>query len=245
MTSAWYSATDGVRKESHREAEEESSLMSIASSTAPPQRLVLHGVSWREYTRLLHAFAERPGFRLTYDRGLLEMMSPLHEHESDADLLGRFVVVLTEELGLPIKAGRSTTLRRRRLRRGLEPDHSWWIAREAQVRGKRRIDLRVDPPPDLAIEVDVTHRASDRMSIYARLRVPEVWRLDAHGLTFHVLQTGGHYAEQTHGLAFPAFTPADLTGFLGLRSQHDENEVVRQFRAFVRQRLGPQAADAL
>jgi Uma2 family endonuclease len=93
--------------------------------TARAQRLLLHGVSWREYTRMLRAFADQPGFRLTYDRGALEIMSPLFEHEIDADLLGRFVVVLTEEMGLPLQGGRSTTFRRRRLRRGLEPDHSW------------------------------------------------------------------------------------------------------------------------
>lgn len=216
--------------------------MMAAISSTRPQRLVLHGVSWREYTRMLRAFAERPGFRLTYDRGTLEIMSPLHEHESDADLLGRFVVVLTEEIGLPIKAGRSTTFRRRRMRRGLEPDHSWWIAREPQVRGKRRIDLRVDPPPDLAVEVDVTHRSLDRMSIYARLGVPEVWRLDAKGLTFQALQPNGRYAEQTHSLTFPLFTPVDLMTYLALRTQRDENDVVRQFRVFVRQRL-PAATD--
>src|SRR5207249_86588 len=109
---------------------------------------------WNEYSRMLRFFAERPGYRLTYDRGTLEIMSPLFEHEFGADLLGRFVVVLTEEMGLPLQAGRSTTFRSRRMRRGLEADHSWWIAHALQIRGKRRIDLRVDPPPDLAIEVD-------------------------------------------------------------------------------------------
>jgi Uma2 family endonuclease len=211
--------------------------MSATSSTARPQQLVLHGVSWQEYTLMLRAFAERPGYRLTYDRGALEIMSPLFEHEADAELLGRLVVVLTEEMGLPIQAGRSTTFRRRRMRRGLEPDHSWWIAHEAQVRGKRRIDLRVDPPPDLALEVDVTHRALNRMSIYARLGVPEVWRLAARGLTFQALQPNGRYAEQTHSPTFPLFTPAELMTCMALRTQHDENEVVRRFRDFVRQRL--------
>jgi Uma2 family endonuclease len=212
--------------------------MSTVSSSPRPQRLLLYGVSWAEYTRMLRAFAERPGFRLTYDRGALEIMSPLFEHESAADLLGRFVVVLTEELGLPIMAGRSTTFRRRRMRRGLEPDHSWWIAHEPQVRGKRRIDLRVDPPPDLAVEIEVTRRLLDRMSIYARLGVPEVWRLDARrGLTFHALQPNGRYAEQTHSRSFPLFTPADLAAHLALRTQYEENEVVRRFRDVVRQRV--------
>ena len=86
------------------------------------QHLLLHDISWSTYTRLLRLFAQHPSVRLAYDRGDLEIMSPLPERESDADMLGRFVVVLTEELGLPIKAGRSSTYRRRRRRRGLEPD---------------------------------------------------------------------------------------------------------------------------
>jgi Uma2 family endonuclease len=219
--------------------------MAGVSVTQRPQRLVLYSVSWAEYTRMLRAFATRPGFRLSYDRGTLEIMSPVLEHEIDAELLGRFVVVLTEELGLPLMAGRSTTFRRRSTQRGLEPDHSWWIAHEPQMRGKLRIDLRVDPPPDLAIEIDITHRAVNRMSVSARLGVPEVWQLSARrGLTFHVLQPNHRYAEQTHSLSFPLFTPADLATHLALRAQFDENEVVRRFRAFVRQRLaapGPAA----
>ncbi len=211
--------------------------MSTVPTRPRPQRLVLHGVSWNEYTQMLRAFAERPGYRLTYDRGTLEIMSPLFEHEADAHLLGRFIDVLTEEMSLPVVAGRSTTFRMRKVQRGLEPDHSWWIASAAAVLGKRRINLHVDPPPDLALEVDVTRRTIKRMPLYARLRVPEVWRLAAHGLTFNVLQPDGKYAEQTHSLAFPSLTPADLTPFLALRSQYDDNEVVRQFRAFVRQRL--------
>jgi Uma2 family endonuclease len=212
--------------------------MATFTSTTGPQRLVLYGVSWQEYTRMLRAFAERPGHRLTYDRGTLEIMSPLFLHEFWADLLGRFVVVVTEEMELPLQAGRATTYRRRKMRRGLEADHSWWIAHAPEIRGKERIDLRVDPPPDLALEVEVSRRAIKRMPIYARLRVPEVWRLGAAGLSFHVLQLNRKYTAQTHSLAFPLFTPADFTTYLALRSQHDENEVVRQFRAFVRQRLG-------
>lgn len=211
----------------------------MSTVTAPaPCRLVLPGVDWRTYARLLHIFAEHRSVRLTYDRGELEIISPLPEHESDVDMLGRFVVVLTEELGLPIKAGGATTLRRKRKRRGLEPDHCWWIAHEPQMRGKRALDLRVDPPPDLAIEVDVTSSSLNRMGIYAALRVPEVWRLDGPALTFQVLGAGGRYAESPHSLAFPLVTPADLVGCLALRATLDENAVVRQFRAWVRQRLG-------
>jgi Uma2 family endonuclease len=144
---------------------------------------------------------------------------------------------LTEELDLPISGGGSTTVRRRRRQRGLEPDNCYWIANEAQVRGKRRLDFRTDPPPDLAIEVDVTHSSLDRMGIYAALRVPEVWRYENQRLTFNVLQSDGNYAEQPRSLAFPLVTPSDLLRFLALRGQMDENAINRQFRTWVRQQL--------
>jgi Uma2 family endonuclease len=201
----------------------------------PPQRLVLTGVSWQGYGKLLRAFADRPGVRLTYDRGVLEIMSPLHEHESDADFLGRLAVTLTEEMGLPVKAGGSTTLRRRKKRRGLEADRCYWIASEPLVRGKRRISLRSDPPPDLAVEVDVTSSSLDRMRIYASLGVPEVWRIDAGGLTFQVLGQNRQYTASPRSKNFPLVAPADLTRFLALRTQLDENAVVQQFRAWFRQ----------
>src|SRR5260370_24688299 len=191
-------------------------------SVPTSQRLTLYGIDWRTYSRLLKMFAERPSVRLAYDRGALEIMSPLHEHESDADLLGRFVVTLTEELGLPIKAGRSTTFRRRRNQRGIEPDNSYWIQNEARVRGNRRIDLRVDPPPDLAVEVDVTSSSLDRMAIYAVLGVPEVWRLDnGRDLSFQVLQADGTYAASPQSRAFPLIGAAHLLQCLSLPGEDE------------------------
>src|SRR5437870_2152737 len=105
--------------------------------------------------------------RLTYDRGVLEIMSPSHRHDSMAYLLGRFIDTLTEELGQIVHAGRTMTLRNRRRRRGLEPDNCYWIASAAQILHKEELDLRIDPPPDLAMELDVTRSSLNRMSIYA------------------------------------------------------------------------------
>ncbi len=203
------------------------------------QRLVLHGVDWDTYVRLLRAFGERPGLRLTYDRGVLEIMTLTFGHESWGHLLGRLVVALTEELGLPVAGGGSTTMRRRRQRRGLEPDECYWIANEALVRGKDRIDLRADPPPDLVLEVDVTSSSLDRMSMYAALGVPEVWRYADRVLTFHLLGPDGHYSPSAHSRAFPGVAPGDVARFLALRGQADENTILRQFRAWVRQRKAP------
>jgi Uma2 family endonuclease len=214
--------------------------MSTAHSSLVPsqagRRLVLDDIEWLAYCRLLRIFAERSSVRLTYDHRRLEIMSPLPEHESDADMLGRMVVVLTEEMAFPIKAGRSTTFRTRRKQRGLEPDNSYWIANEPKVRGKRKIDLKIDPPPDLAIEVDCTSSSLDRMSIYATLGIPEVWRLDNEVLAFHILRDNGSYVE-SDSLAFAGLKAANLPPFLALRDQMDENAVIRQFRLWVRQRI--------
>jgi Uma2 family endonuclease len=213
-------------------------------SKQPANRLILHGVDWKTYTRLLRALDGRPSLRLTYDRGLLEIMNLTFGHESDDYLLGRFVDALTEELRLPIAGGGSTTFRRKRKRRGLEPDNCYWVAHEPLVRGKRRIDLRVDPPPDLAIEVDILHSSLNRMSIYAALRVPEVWRFDGHTVGFHILQPDGSYTQQAHSCAFPLLSSTDLMGILALRGQVDANSIVAQFRAWVRQQLPPGAGTA-
>src|SRR5947209_14980103 len=136
----------------------------MTSAPRSPARLSgrclrLTGVDWRTYSRLLRAFARRPGVRLTYDRGALEIMAPLLVHEDDTWFLGRLILVTTEELGLPLKCGGATTLRRRLKRRGLEPDACFWIANAHRMAGRRRLDLRIDPPPDLAIEVEVSRSA--------------------------------------------------------------------------------------
>jgi len=205
------------------------------------QSLLLDGVDWITYTRLLRALNNRPSVRLTYDRGSLEIMTLTHEHESYAHLLGRFVVVLTEEFGLPIKGGGSTTFRRRKRRKGLEADESYWIANEPLVRGKDSIDLRIDPPPDLALEIDVSHSSLNRLAIYAALRVPEVWRREGETLVCYLLGTDGKYAVNTTSRVFPGLAPADLMRFLTLRGQMDENALVRQFRAWIRQQFPRQS----
>lgn len=210
----------------------------MSTAQAPSeQRFVLHGVPWRTYERLLRAFADRPAVRLTYDRGTLELMTLSHEHESLSYLAARHVDVLTEELALPVKGGRSTTFRRRNRRRGREPDACWWIAHEPAVRGKTDIDLATDPPPDLALEVDVTHSSLDRLAIYAALGVPEIWRLEDRQLTCRLLSAGRHYTTAAQSRTFPGLNMADLTGFLNRFGQVEENALVRQFRAWVRQNL--------
>jgi Uma2 family endonuclease len=201
------------------------------------QRFVLQSVPWRTYQQMLRILADRPGVRLTYDRGTLELRTPSHEHESQSYLLARLVDALTEELNLPVKGGRSTTFRRRKKQRGLEPDNCWWIASEPLVRGKTKIDLRCDPPPDLALEIDITHSSLNRMAIYVALRVPEVWRWEGKTLVCYLLGSDGRYTVSTVSRAIPGLVVGDLAPFLSLQGPMDENAIVRQFRTWVRQQF--------
>jgi Uma2 family endonuclease len=204
------------------------------------QRLILDGVEWADYMRMLRAIGNRPGVRLTYDRGSLEIMTLSHEHESYAHLLGRLVVGLTEALLLPIKGGKSTTFRRRRRRRGLEPDECYWIASESLVRGKDRINLKTDPPPDLGLEIDITHSSLDRLAIYAALRIPEVWRLEGRRIVCYLLGPDGQYTASPTSRVFPGLVVNELMQFLYLRGQMDENAIVERLRSWARQNLALQ-----
>lgn len=205
----------------------------LKTRTRIPNRLILDSVSWQEYTRLLRTFEGRH-LRLTYDRGRLEIMTLSHKHEISTGLLGRIVVTLTEELNMPIKDGRSTTLRRKKKLKGLESDNCFWIANEAAVRGKSVIRLRFDPPPDLALEIDVTRSSMNRMRIYAAIKVPEVWRYGKDGLSFWVLNAAGEYDAVAVSPTFPVpISPAELLPFIAMRDQMDDNAVIRQFRAWI------------
>lgn len=205
--------------------------MATAPSSIKPTA-VLHDIDWRTYTRLLRAFEATHRFRLTYDRGTLEIMSPLWEHERPAYILGMFVDVIVQELQLPYEPGRSVTLRRRRKKRGLEPDNCYWIASAGRLAGKTHLDLRVDPPPDLAIEMDVTHSSLDRMSIYAAVGVPEVWRVTSEGLAFHHLEAGA-YQVRSKSLSFPQLASADLIPFLSQLGKTGTTALIGQFRHWV------------
>jgi Uma2 family endonuclease len=199
------------------------------------QRFVLFSKPWKTYIELGRLFQDQRGVRITYDRGVLQLATVSHEHEHLALLLAFLTWAWTEERGVLIKSGGSTTFRRRDLERGLEPDQCFWIANEPAVRHLNRIDVRRDPPPDLVIEVEVTRRAVPRLPIFAALHVPEVWRLSRKGLTFQLRQSDGTYAPVARSQALPPLGSRDLERFLALRGQTDENSIVAQFRSWIRQ----------
>jgi Uma2 family endonuclease len=147
--------------------------MVASSSTPAEQRTVLHNISWQTFEALLKETGEDRGSRFAYDCGTLEIMTPLYEHENPKIQFDRFVVALAEELGIEIKSAGSTTLKRKIANRGIEPDNCYYIQNEPAVRGRQELDLETDPPPDLAIEIDITSSSVNKFGIYSALGVPD------------------------------------------------------------------------
>ena len=197
------------------------------------QRVLLSEVSWEAYEAFLKCWAERP-VRLTYDNGNLEIMSPLLSHEQYGALLRRMIETYTVEQNVPVYSGGATTFRRQAKKRGLEPDACYWIQNERRMRGQKEFDPERDPPPDLAIEVDITSSSLDRMGIYASLGIPEVWRCDGETLTVQLLQPDGSYAPAPRSAALPGLPPGEVLRFLRLSDEKDETSLIRSFRAWVR-----------
>lgn len=201
----------------------------------PPQRqVVLQGVSWATYQSLSRDLESAPGKRLTYDQGALEIMVPLPPHESYKKLMGRMVEVTTEETDTEIRSLGSTTWSREDLSKGLEPDQCYYIQHEQAVRGKDAIDLTVDPPPDLAIEIDNTSSSLNRMAIYAALGVPEVWRFDGATLTIFAL-VNGEYCSQAVSTVLPLLRQETLLRFLQTSQTMGETSWVKAFRQWIRE----------
>jgi Uma2 family endonuclease len=172
---------------------------------------------------------------MTYDRGELEFMTVSLGHDRDKSFLARLVEIVTEEMAIDILSGGSTTLNREDLERGLEGDECWWIAHEAQVRNLREIDLNEHPPPDLALDVEITRSILKRMPIYAALRIPEVWRWDGQVLSISLLGADGNYVVSSASVSFPFLPVAELARFIGMRQTMSETNVIRAFREWVRQ----------
>lgn len=205
--------------------------MATVEQVSPEQRFLLHNVDWQFYKMLRDALPDRP-IRITYDRGNLEMMTVSREHERYKRLTGRLIEEFTATLDIPLESGGSTTWRREDLDRGLEPDECYYIQNEPLVCEKEEIDLSVDPPPDLAVEVEISRSLMSRVSIYAALGVPELWRYDGADLRVCHLKNGV-YVEQDRSLNLPQLEPAVVLRFLKLRETTRATACIRAFRQWL------------
>ncbi|OYV78745.1 MAG: hypothetical protein B7Z73_19445 [Planctomycetia bacterium 21-64-5] len=200
------------------------------------RRVVLSGISWELYEQLRENEANWH-VHMAYDNGRLELMSPSQDHEAIKSLIARLIEAFTEEMGIPLRSLGSTTWKRPELAKGLEPDECYYLLNHHRIRGLRQIDLEVDPPPDLAIETEVSRSVVKRLRIYAALGVPEIWRWRKKGLTAYSLGADGKYVAREFSLNLPMLRVKDLEPFLDFELSADETAWIRKFRAWVRERF--------
>lgn len=194
--------------------------MSTSAVASPPTAIrddcvVLHNVSWDTYERLLADDEERIVPRIAYDRGVMELVTPSMPHEEDAGVIARVVEIVTAVLDIPIRSVGGTTFRRGDLERGFEPDASFYIQNEWRIRGKREVDLAVDPPPDVVLEMEMSRSALNKLPLFASMGIPEVWRCDGERVAIWIHESES-YGEALRSLAIPVLTRDVLTRFLTL-----------------------------
>lgn len=187
------------------------------------QRVIFHDLNWQAYQQILDALSEKRSAHLIYDRGTLEITMPLEEHEFYSELIGRFIYFLVSAMGGKIKTMGSTTLEREDLDRGAEPDKAYYIQNYTKVAGKT-VDLQQDPPPDLVVEVDITHTDIDKLSLYANLGVPEFWRYNEKAWRIYQ-KLGDRYQEVNVSPTFPFLEKTRLSEFL---TQAKEDEIAAE-----------------
>lgn len=200
------------------------------------ERFVLRDIGWEGYQTMLELTKNRH-VKLVYHKGNLELMSPLPLHERYKYLFGRMIDEITIGLDIPVVATGETTFKREVLDSGLEPDQCYYFASADRIKDWHNVDFDVDPPPDLAFEVDITNSSVDKMAVYAALGVPEVWRFDGEELTVERLdETGAYRPSETSGI-LPFLPMKEIERFLIHYDVNNDTRWGQAFRKWVSEEL--------
>jgi Uma2 family endonuclease len=210
--------------------------MIATTSSLAEQRTLLENISWSTFETLLKEIGNRRGYRIAYDNGMLEIMSPLYEHENPKIQSDRFIFILAEELGIEIKSAGSMTLKQEQAKKGIEPDNCYYIQSEPAVRGRQELDLETAPPPDLAIEIDITSTSLNKLAIYSALRIPELWIYNGRVLNFYQL-VEREYIERDFSIAFSFLSVGKMLYFLEQSKTMGEIALLKSFRSWVREKI--------
>jgi Uma2 family endonuclease len=201
----------------------------------PGQQLLLEDVSWQQFENILIDLGEHRSARVSYSHGYLEIMVPLPEHEKAKEIIGDTIKILLDRLNIDYDALGSTTLKSERMIQGVEPDACFYIQNQALVLGKNRLDMNIDPPPDLAVEIDLTSRTP--LDNYQLLGVPELWRYGKQGLQINILQDGKYVRSDSS----PTFSDLPIVDLINQYVQQSQvvgsSQAIRSFKQWVRESL--------
>ncbi len=209
--------------------------MTQTTTQSSDSRVTMEGISWESYERLLDEVGDGH-VRLTYDDGRLEIMSPSGRHELVKKVIGRIIEAYGDEVNIPVQGYGSTTFKSRRRRKGLEPDECYYVQHFEAVSGRidLNLDLEVDPPPDLALEIDITNASLPRQPIYAAMGVAEIWRYDGNEVTSLHLSQGEAYVEAAASFAFPKLPMGVVSRLVRIGLSSSQPAAVQALREWIR-----------
>ncbi|KAM3115941.1 Uma2 family endonuclease [Phormidesmis sp. 146-33] len=183
----------------------------MAKKPAPTEkRVTLSGVSWQQFETLLNELGANRVARMTYDRGKLEMMTPLEEHERCSRLIESLILVFADELVLQVSSIGSVLLKRPDLSCCIQPEASYYLDKEVEMRRRAELNLEQVAPPDLVLDITINKSTLNQFAIYAAMGIPEVWQYVTTigddvlkgDLMIYQLQ-GDHYIQSANSVAFP------------------------------------------
>jgi Uma2 family endonuclease len=213
-------------------------ILANDSITTTGRHIVLEDVSWEFYEHLLEEIGDGH-LRVTYDQGRMEIVSPLFKHEWYGYWIARLIDLVCEERGIHYTPAGSTTFTSPAHRKGLEPDTCFYIPQtKATIKLDGRFDAKVDPVPDLAIEVDITRRHVPRQPIYAALGIREIWCFDGTKLRVLHLSSRGRYVERAKSQVFPFLPMAEFAKYVLQMNDKDQLQTRGEFREWVRKLPG-------
>ena len=198
--------------------------------------LTLHGVSWEEYENLVRDVGKAPNLRIAYDQGRMQIMTLSFKHEYYAHIIEQMIGIIRFIFRTKVIFFGSATLKQQKWLKGAEPDACFYVQSTSIIGNKINLDLRIDPPPDVVLEVDIHHESLSRFHIYEGLGVPELWHYDEKKLTMYQLQEGLYEAIDT-SIAFPVLTSEILTKFLTRSQSEGQNETLEAFENWL-QKMG-------
>ena len=206
-------------------------LEKIIADIKLEQPTVLYGVSWEDYLEYTKATLDNSQYKITYNRGVLKIMGLAPKHENISRILDRLVALTGLFFGKNVVPAGSMTLVSNKLRKGADPDESYYIqnAHLANIKNKL-FDDATDTPPDLVVEVDRTHSSDDKFEIYAAFGIKEFWLYSREVLHIFVLTETGEYLEAKQSVALPILRAEVLTEFISRAQKEEQFKVLSDFQ---------------
>jgi Uma2 family endonuclease len=207
--------------------------MTVQIERAGPS-VSMDGVSWDYYTQTLRELGPSRNVRITFDDGRMEIATTSNLHERIKSIIGRFIEAYAAEADVPVTGDGSLTLRRESLRKGLEPDECYYVQTPPPPTSEGEFDLSIYPPPDLVVEVDISHGSISKLPIYAALGIREAWRFDGERVIFLQLGADGEYRPANASIAFPALPPGEFNRWVEIAVKSSQHDAIKELQKWVR-----------